>query len=92
MAFDVPALLKMSAADLDSLFSSSPAGDIPNGSAKGTAIVSAGTVFTPEIAEFVSLFVWQGKTFDAQKGFLKNRILPLGLGAPHRPRPLPPAM
>lgn len=81
MAFDVPSLLKMSAADLDTLFSSSPSGDIPNGPAKGTAIVSSGTVFSPEIAEFINLFVWQGKTFDAGKGVLKNRILPLGLNA-----------
>jgi hypothetical protein len=81
MAYDVPGLLQMSFADLDSLFSSSPAGDIPNGPAKGTAIVASGTAFSPEIAEFVTLFVWQGKTFDAAKGVLRNRILPIGLNA-----------
>ena len=41
MAYDVPQLLKMKASDLDSLFSSSPAGDIPNGPAKGTAIIAS---------------------------------------------------
>lgn len=81
MAYDVPGLLQMSSADLDSLFSSSPAGDIPNGPAKGTAIVASGTAFSPEIAEFVNLFIWQGKTFDAAKGVLRNRILPMGLSA-----------
>ncbi|HTW60866.1 MAG TPA: hypothetical protein VMD55_03605 [Terracidiphilus sp.] len=81
MAYDVPGLLQMSAASLDSLFSSSPSGDIPNGQAKGTAIVAPGTVFSPDIAEFVSLFVWQGKTFDAAHGVLRNRILPFGLSA-----------
>ena len=81
MAYDVPALLKMTASELDTLFSSSPAGDIPNGQAKGTAIIASGTEFSPEIAEFISLFVWQGKTFDAQKGVLLNRILPMGLSA-----------
>lgn len=81
MAYDVPALLKMSFADLDSLFSSSPAGDIPSGPAKGTAIVASGTAFSPEIAEFISLFVWQGKTFDPAQGVLRNRILPIGLNA-----------
>jgi hypothetical protein len=81
MPYDVPSLLKMSASDLDALFSSSPSGDIPNGPAKGTAIIAPGTEFSPEVAEFINLFVWQGKTFDAPKGMLKNRILPLGLSA-----------
>lgn len=81
MAYDVSQLLRMSAGDLDALFSSSPSGDIPNGPAKGTAIVASGTSFSPEIAEFINLFVWQGKTFDAAKGVLRNRILPLGISA-----------
>ena len=81
MAYDVPQLLKMSSADLDALFGSSPAGDIPTGQAKGTAIVASGTVFSPEIAEFATLFVWQGKTFDGAHGVLRNRILPFGLNA-----------
>jgi hypothetical protein len=81
MAYDVPGLLQMSSADLDSLFSSSPAGDIPNGPAKGTAIVASDTAFSPDIAEFVTHFVWQGKTFDGPHGVLRNRILPFGLNA-----------
>ena len=81
MAYDVPQLLQMSNTDLDSLFSSSPAGNIPDGPAKGTAIIAPGTKFSPEIAEFIGLFAWQGKTFDAQKGVLRNRILPIGLNA-----------
>jgi len=81
MAYDVPQLLQMSNADLDTLFSSSPAGDIPDGPAKGTAIIAPGTKFSVDVAEIVSLFVWQGKTFDAKKGVLRNRILPIGLNA-----------
>ena len=73
--------MKMSQAELDKLFESSPAGDIPDGQAKGTAIIAPGTAFTPEIAEFVSLFAWQGKTFDGKHGVLSNRILPFGLNA-----------
>jgi len=80
-SYDIPQLLQMTNEQLDQLFSSSPAGDIPNGPAKGTAIIASGTKFSPEIAEFVSLFVWQGKTFDAQRGVLRNRILPIGLNA-----------
>jgi hypothetical protein len=74
-------LLKMSQEQLDNVFKASPAGPIPDGEAKGTAIISPGTVFSPEIAQFVSLFAWQGKTFDGKRGVLANRILPFGLNA-----------
>jgi hypothetical protein len=81
MAYDVPQLLKMSQAQLDELFTSSPAGKIPNGEAEGTAIIAPGTPYSKEIASFINHFAWQGKTFDAKKGALKNRILPLGINA-----------
>jgi hypothetical protein len=81
MAYDVPQLLQMSNQQLDQLFSASPAGDIPDGAAKGTAIMANGTQFSSEIAEFVNLFVWEGKTFDAKRGVLRNRILAIGLDA-----------
>ena len=60
MSYTVADLLKMTAAQLDALFSSGTVGDIPNGPAKGTAIIASGTIYSPEIAEFASLFVWQG--------------------------------
>jgi len=81
MPLDVPQLLKMSQQQLDELFEASPAGPIPDGQAKGTAIIAPGTVFSHEIAEMVSLFAWQGKSFDGKRGVLTNRILPLGLNA-----------
>jgi hypothetical protein len=81
MAYDVPQLLQMSNQELDQLFSGTPAGDIPDGPAKGTAIIANGTPFSADIAEFVNLFVWEGKTFDAKKGVLRNRILGFGLNA-----------
>jgi hypothetical protein len=81
MAYDVPKLLKMSQAELDELFTKSDAGQIPNGEADGTAIVAPGSTYTVEIASWISHFAWQGKVFDAQKGQLKNRILPFGLNA-----------
>ena len=40
MAYTAPQLLSMSQEDLDKLFSSSPSGEIPNGEAKGTAIIA----------------------------------------------------
>ena len=51
MAYDVPQLLAMSQAQLDDLFRSSPPGDIPNGPAKGTAIIAPGTTYSEPIAE-----------------------------------------
>ena len=81
MPFDVPQLLKMSQQELDDLFKANPAGPIPNGPAKGTAIVAPGTVWSPEIAEFISFFIWEGKTFDAAHGVLTNRLLHFGLNA-----------
>lgn len=81
MAYDVPQLLQMSFQELDAVFSNSPAGDIPDGPAKGTAIIASGTKFSAEIAEFINVFAWQGKTFDKQKGLLRNRITPFGLNA-----------
>ena len=81
MAYDVPQLLAMSQVQLDDLFRASPAGDIPDGQAKGTAIIAPGTKYTESIAEIINHFGWQGKIFDAQKGVLKNRILAFGFEA-----------
>ena len=81
MAHSVKELLKMSQSQLDELFTRSKPGEIPDGEATGTAIVAPGTTFSPRIAKFISLFAWQGKIFEARKGVLRNKILPLGLSA-----------
>lgn len=81
MAYTAHQLLSLPAAELDQLFGSSPAGDIPNGEANGTAIIAPGTAYSPEIASIVNIFAWQGKTFDAAHGTLVNRISFLGVNA-----------
>ncbi len=81
MAYDIEQLLRMTQAQLDELFTASPAGDIPDGEGKGTAIIAAGTGVTSEIAGFINHFAWQGKIFDAKAGLLKNKILPFGIAA-----------
>ena len=81
MPYTVSQLLGMSQKELDDLFSASQTGDIPNGEANGTAIIAPGTTYSQEIATFINHFAWQGKTFDASKGILRNRILPFGLNA-----------
>src|SRR5262249_40442334 len=81
MAYDVPQLLKMSQAELDTLFTRNLPGPIPDGEARGTAIVAPGTTYSLDIASIINHFAWQGKTFDAKHGVLRNRITALGLNA-----------
>ena len=81
MAYTSGQLLAMSSQQLDDLFGSSPAGDIPSGEAQGTAIIAPGTPFSKETAEIISLFGWKGKSFDAVHGTLRNRILAFGIDA-----------
>jgi hypothetical protein len=81
MALNARQLLGMSQAELDALFSAHEAGPIPDGEAEGAAIISPGTIFSPEIAAAINIFAWKGKVFDAKAGFLRNKILPFGLKA-----------
>jgi hypothetical protein len=81
MAYDLSQLMSMSQTQLDELFTNSPAGDIPDGDANGTAIVAPGTKYTHELATLINHFAWQGKVFDSKSGTLKNKILPFGLNA-----------
>ncbi|WP_394789364.1 hypothetical protein [Rhodoferax sp.] len=81
MAYDVAQLLAMTQTQLDDLFRSSPAGEIPDGTAEGTAIIAPGTKYTQSIAHVINLFGWQGKVFDAKKGLLKNKVLAFGFEA-----------
>jgi hypothetical protein len=78
---DAKQLLKMSQQELDALFSAHDAGPIPDGEAKGTAIIAPGTHGSEKIAEFINIFAWQGKVFDAKAGLLRNHILAIGLKA-----------
>ena len=81
MAMDAKQLLKMSQQELDALFSAHDAGPIPDGEAKGTAIIAPGTHGSEKIAEFINIFAWQGKVFDAKAGLLRNHILAIGIKA-----------
>lgn len=81
MPYTTEDLMKMTADELDDLFHQSPPGDIPNGKAKGTAIIAPGTVISPVIAEIIDIFAWKGKTFDATSDTLVNRITFFGISA-----------
>jgi hypothetical protein len=74
-------IVDMPQAEIDELFRSSAAGDIPTGEAVGTVIYHPDTK-TADIAEkLVHLIAWQGKVFDPEKGELRNEITPLHLKA-----------
>ena len=81
MPYTPEQLMGMTAEQLDDLFRQSPPGGIPNGKARGTAIIAPDTVISPVIAEVINIFAWQGKTFDGAHGTLTNRILAFGLNA-----------
>lgn len=78
---DVDRLLEMSQTELDELFRSSPAGDIPSGEAEGTVLVARGETLSEIAAKLVHYVAWQGKVFDPDKGELVNRVSPLGIEA-----------
>ena len=81
MTYTASQLLGLSQQELDDLFAKSPAGPIPNGEANGTAIIAPGTAFNAAIASLINIFGWQGKSFDAAHGTLRNRITAFGLNA-----------
>jgi hypothetical protein len=81
MAIDVPSLFSRTREQLDDLFRGAEPGPIPDGKAKGTALIATNTAVSDELAQVIKLFIWQGKTFDAAAGLLRNRISALGLNA-----------
>jgi hypothetical protein len=77
---------QLSTDQLDEIFRASPPGEIPVGEGEGAAIIAAGTEVSEAIAKFVHIFAWKGKVFERdnarpERGWLKNRLLPLGTKA-----------
>jgi len=81
MSYDAAKLLTMTRAELDALWASADAGPIPNGDAEGTVFVAPGTPYTAEIAQFLNIFAWQGKIFNAEKMMITNKLTVFGLNA-----------
>jgi len=81
MAVDVPSLFSRTREQLDDLFRAAEAGPIPTGEAKGTALIATNSAISDDLAQVIKLFAWQGKTFDAAAGVLRNRITAFGLNA-----------
>jgi hypothetical protein len=71
----------MSSKELIGLYASSPPGAIPDGPARGLALVAPGTAFNAPFATWTNLVGWQGKTFDAAHARLVNRVTPFRIDA-----------
>jgi hypothetical protein len=78
---DQAEFLRMSRRELDAIYSRSPAGEMPNGEARGLAIVGFGEPWNGLFAALTRSIAWQGKIFDAVRGRLTNRITPFGIAA-----------
>jgi hypothetical protein len=78
---DVPQLLEMPKDELDMLFRSSGAGEIPVGKTSGAVLLAPGTVVAWPAKRLIQFLVWRGKVFDRQKGDVLNVILPFGVKA-----------
>lgn len=71
-------LLRMSRDALDALFRRSPAGPIPAGVARGTAILLPGSLLDRLLSGLVRALWWKGKVFSPATSDLLNRIGPFG--------------
>jgi len=71
-------LRRMKRAALDDVFRRSPPGPVPDGRARGTAIVFPGSWFDRLFQGFARLLIWRGKAFQTRDGAgtLKNLIGP----------------
>ena len=74
---DERALQRMDNRELDLLFRSSPARDVPHGRLPGTGLVFPGTPVCSPLARLVHLLVWQGKETEASGRSLVNLVGPL---------------
>jgi hypothetical protein len=81
LSIDGQQLQKMSQAQLDELYRSSPAGEIPRGEGNGTLLIAPGTKLSDLAARLVRHFAWQGKVFDPERGELRNEVTPFGVKA-----------
>ena len=76
---DERTLLALTNAELDDVFRSAPAGDIPDGDMRGTVLAWPGTRIARPLALLVYLMAWQGKVVSRRTLLLRNKITPLRL-------------
>ena len=75
----VRTLVRMSPAERDEVFRSSPTGNVPRGKGTGIALLPFGPVLTRVVAALIWALVWKGKVFDPRYDDLRNRMTPFGI-------------
>jgi hypothetical protein len=75
----VGTLVRMSPAQRDEVFRSSPAGDVPRGKGTGVALLPFGPVPAKLAALLIRALVWKGKVFEPRYDGLRNRMTPFGI-------------
>jgi hypothetical protein len=74
-------LQRLSNSELELVFGSSPAGPIPAGRLRGTALFFPGTAACGPLARLIFLLAWKGKATDDPPRSLQNLVGPLGTEA-----------
>ena len=74
---DERALRRLGNGELDVLFRSSPAGEVPSGRLPGTALLFPGSPVCGVLARLVHLLFWQGKETEGSGRSLRNLVGPL---------------
>lgn len=72
-------LTAMTQQELDDAFRRAPIGDLPDGDAIGTAVVAPGTEIEGIVQRVGYWLAWQGKVVYRSRGYLVNKVGPLGL-------------
>jgi hypothetical protein len=80
-ALDERVLRRMGNRELDALFRSSPAGEIPHGRLAGTGLLFPGSPVCGPLVRLVRLLVWQGKETENSGRSLRNLVGPLRMKA-----------
>jgi hypothetical protein len=82
---DESRLQRLSGRELDLVFRSSPAGPLPEGRLRGTALLFPGTPLCGPLATLVRVLAWQGKETESRatlgRAALENLVGPLGFHA-----------
>jgi len=74
-------LCGMSNGELDRLFRSSPAGAIPSGRTRGTAMIATGTWLCRPVAWLVRRLLWRGAIVNSATGHVCNIVTPVRIEA-----------
>ena len=74
-------LLRLPAAELDVLYATATARELPTGVARGTALAATATRLSRPLSALVGMGLWKGKDFADEGTSLTNIVSPFGVRA-----------